>query len=350
MAIFDDVNVESITSISEFDFKDVGRKATAFYIIVPDEDKSYNKLITIILGMLIKDLTKLANLKENNGVLPIKIEWLLDEFANCPPLDSIETTISVARSRGMRFYLFIQSFSQLNQIYGKDIASIIEDNCALVYLKTNTIETAEVISKKLGRETVITSSLSSGGKSESLMGKDLMSATEIIALKYKTIIFPTISHPIFRDTYMYNNLYPYLKFAEVDRLEKVLDKSYEYFTVENMIEASNSSTYQFEQDLKSKAKNELQYSGRIIQRKILDEKNFFANFLYSIKEHIKLPIISEKDNEETYVIEISGLLNSFQIQKIKQVDVNYLSKIEVERMTQEKKTRIIIYKNIKGEK
>ena len=63
MAIFDDVNVESITSISEFDFKDVGRKATAFYIIVPDEDKSYNKLITIILGMLIKDLTKLANLK-----------------------------------------------------------------------------------------------------------------------------------------------------------------------------------------------------------------------------------------------------------------------------------------------
>ena len=220
----------------------------------------------------------------------------------------------------------------------------------MVYLKTNTIETAEVISKKLGRETVITSSLSSGGKSESLMGKDLMSATEIIALKYKTIIFPTISHPIFRDTYMYNNLYPYLKFAEVDRLEKVLDKSYEYFTVENMIEASNSSTYQFEQDLKSKAKNELQYSGRIIQRKILDEKNFFANFLYSIKEHIKLPIISEKDNEETYVIEISGLLNSFQIQKIKQVDVNYLSKIEVERMTQEKKTRIIIYKNIKGEK
>src|SRR5699024_1180811 len=125
-------------------------------------------------------------------------------------------------------------------------------------------------------------------------------------------------------TYMYNNLYPYLKFAEVDRLEKVLDKSYEYFTVENMIEASNSSTYQFEQDLKSKAKNELQYSGRIIQRKIIDEKNFFANFLYSIKEHIKLPIISEKDNEETYVIEISGLLNSFQIQKIKQVDVNYL--------------------------
>ena len=78
--------------------------------------------------------------------------------------------------------------------------------------------------------------------------------------------------------------------------------------------------------------------------------HIFANFLYSIKEHIKLPIISEKDNEETYVIEISGLLNSFQIQKIKQVDVNYLSKIEVERMTQEKKTRIIIYKNIKGEK
>lgn len=35
-------------------------------------------------------------LKENNGVLPTKVEWILDEFANCPPLNAIETTVSVA--------------------------------------------------------------------------------------------------------------------------------------------------------------------------------------------------------------------------------------------------------------
>ena len=137
MSIFDDLNVENITSVSEFEFSSLGKKPTVLYIIVPDEDRAYFQLVTIIVGMLIKDLTKFANLPENGGTLPIKVEWILDEFANCPKMDSIETIVSVARSRGMRFYFFIQSFSQLDQIYGKEISNIIQDNCALAYLKTN---------------------------------------------------------------------------------------------------------------------------------------------------------------------------------------------------------------------
>ena len=62
------------------------------------------------------------------------IEFILDEFANSPPLNDIQTLLSVARSRRMRFQLFIQSFSQLDQVYGKEIASIILDNAALCYL------------------------------------------------------------------------------------------------------------------------------------------------------------------------------------------------------------------------
>ena len=219
MAIFDDLNVENITSISEFKFANVGKKPTALYIIVPDEDRTYFQLVTIIVGMLIKDLTKFANLKENRGILPVKVDWILDEFANCPPLDSIETIVSVARSRGMRFYFFIQSFAQLEQVYGKETASIIQDNSALIYLKTNSVECAEVIAKKLGRATVITNSLSKStdpfkvgaNRTESLMGRELMTANEIIGLKYKTIIFPIFSNPIFRDTYLYSDIYPQYK-------------------------------------------------------------------------------------------------------------------------------------------
>lgn len=50
----------------------------------------------------------------------------------------IEAIVSVARSRNMRFHFFIQSFSQFNNVYGKEISQIILDNCGLVYLKTNT--------------------------------------------------------------------------------------------------------------------------------------------------------------------------------------------------------------------
>lgn len=182
MSIFDDLNVENLQVLVNLNLLNIGNKPTALFIIVPDEDRAYFQLVTIILGMLIKDLTKFANLPQNNGTLPVKVEWILDEFANCPPLDSIETVVSVARSRGMRFYFFIQSFSQLNQVYGKEIANIIQDNCALVYLKTNTVETAEVIAKKLGKSTVETNSMSmstdifkiGANKTKSLMGKELL--------------------------------------------------------------------------------------------------------------------------------------------------------------------------------
>lgn len=68
--------------------------------------------------------------------------------------------VSVARSRGMRFHFFIQSFTQLNNVYGKDVAQIILDNCGLVYLKTNTQNTAEDISKRLGKKTIEFNSIS----------------------------------------------------------------------------------------------------------------------------------------------------------------------------------------------
>ena len=108
MSLFDDVNVANLTSSSDFEFDILGKKPTAIYIIVPDEDKTYYKLITIIVGLLYRELVKLANSKEEKKV-PVQIDWLLDEFANCPPLADIEALVSVARSRGMRFHFFIQS-------------------------------------------------------------------------------------------------------------------------------------------------------------------------------------------------------------------------------------------------
>lgn len=144
----------------------------------------------------------------------------------------------------MRFQFFIQSFSQLNQVYGKEVASIIQDNCALVYLKTNTVETAKVISEKLGKSTIETNSMSKStdpmkvgaNQTTSLIGKELLTVTEIIGLKYKTIIFPTVSNPIFRDTYLYSDIYPeYANLSPVERRTQVLKRiTSNYYTVEEL--------------------------------------------------------------------------------------------------------------------
>ncbi len=366
MAIFDDLNVENITSTNEFNFTDLGSKPTALYIIVPDEDRAYFQLVTIIIGMLTKDLTKFANLPENNGTLPVKVEWILDEFANCPPLSSIETLVSVARSRGMRFQFFIQSFSQLNQVYGKEVASIIQDNCALVYLKTNTVETAKVISEKLGKSTIETNSMSKStdpmkvgaNQTTSLMGKELLTVTEIIGLKYKTIIFPTVSNPIFRDTYLYSDIYPeYANLTAVERQTQVLKRiTSNYYTVEELrkeyekIDADHvkkvtmNAERNFERAINRSINKETR-KARIEDNPKRDVLNNIAyrlmqEALLNVKANILMPDIN------TYLIDIDMFLPNNIMENLEEFDKEKYT-FSVYRNEKNCTTRIMIYDETK---
>ena len=362
MAIFDDLNVENVTSTNEFNFTDLGSKPTALYIIVPDEDRAYFQLVTIIIGMLTKDLTRFANLPENKGQLPIMVEWILDEFANCPPLNSIETLVSVARSRRMRFQFFIQSYGQLSQVYGKDVASIIQDNCALIYLKTNTVETAEIIAKKLGKATVETHSMSKStdimkvgaNKTTSLMGKELLTATEIISLKYKTIIFPTISNPIFRDTYLYSDLFPQLKnLSGIDRETKVLKRvTSNYYTVE---ELKKKSEVKSEIKLNEATKNIQMQFNQTIQREVnkarktafLKEESPVNDFIENLANKLFTNNeVTVNESEESYTLLINKIINKIEVKEIEDYTLANYS-LSVSRNLSKGFTKITIWDSTK---
>lgn len=326
MSLFDDVNVANVTSDSDFDFDLLGREATALFIIVPDEDKVYFTLVTIIVGLLYKELVKLANSKENKK-LPVQIDWLLDEFANCPPLADIEALVSVARSRGMRFHFFIQSFSQLDNVYGKEVAQIILDNCGLIYLKTNTQDTAEQISKRLGKTTISSSSISqslslldyNGNKSTSLMARDLLTPDEVKQLHYKTIIFPIICYPIFRDTVMYNRFSCYEK-GEIERKVnslKQLDNT--YFTVEQIKSPIGGRFKKVDYELNMSAKDfykEQREAEEQVLLKAIEKvkdiiKDNIINFEYKTKNNRTFSVISlNKDIGEMEKSLIKGQLDN----------------------------------------
>lgn len=363
MSIFDDLNVENVTSISEFNFTDVGRKPTALYIIVPDEDKSYYQLVTIILGMLIKDLSKFANMPENNGMLPVKVEWILEEFANMPPINDIHVSVSVARSRGMRYIFFIQSFAQLDQIYGKEIASIIIDNSALCYLKTNSVECAQIIEKKLGKSTITTNSLSTstdpfkvgGNQTTSLLGRELLTANEIISLKYKTIIFPVFGNPIFRDTYMYSDLYPkYKKVAICEREIKVLKRLTDnYYTVEKLREYYDKESNNKEKVITRKIITSSQRQTKNKMRRIIKNvngENNVVSLLNNLKDWFTNRIINEmKDDDNVYTLEIVTLLNKMDLIRLKKLFTNDIT-VEIASNKKIKKTIISFWNNLEGEK
>ena len=294
MTLFDDINIENITSNSDFDFDILGKTPTVLYCCIPDESKIYYTLISIIVSLIYKTLVLLCN-NEPNKRLPYDLVFLLDEFANTPPLSDIETIVSVARSRGMYFQFFLQSFAQLDNLYGKEVSQIIQDNCGLAYLKTNTQETAEAISKRLGNKTIETSSLNysmsflnnNGSKGTSLIARNLMTADEIKQLHYKTIIFPTVGYPILRDTVIYSKFKCYKK-GMIERKVRPLQRLVNtYYTVEQLNKENNKTNEEPKLDtLESQHKTKLvQIINQVI--KIFGKVDFNVEYVKESDSDIK---------------------------------------------------------------
>lgn len=125
-------NLSEMLSYSDFDMKDIGRKKTAVFMIVQDEKKTLHPLATIFIKQCYETLIDVA--QECGGHLPFRTNFILDEFANMPPLKDVTTMVTAARSRHIRFTFIIQNFAQLTKVYGKEDAETIKGNCNILYL------------------------------------------------------------------------------------------------------------------------------------------------------------------------------------------------------------------------
>ncbi len=142
-------NLSEMLSHSDIDLETIGEKPTALFIVIQDEKKTYHPLVTILLKQCYETL--IATAQKHGGKLPVRTNFLLDEFANMPPLKDITTMITAARSRLIRFTMIIQNFAQLDQVYGKENAETIRGNCGnIIYLITTELKALEEISKMCG--------------------------------------------------------------------------------------------------------------------------------------------------------------------------------------------------------
>ncbi len=144
-------NLSEMLSYSDFKLDSIGKQPTAVFIIIQDEKKTYHSLATIFIKQVYETLIDVA--QANGGKLPVRTNFLLDEFANMPPLKDVTTMITAARSRQIRFTMIIQNFAQLNKVYGKDDAETIKGNCGnIVYLISTELAALEEISKLCGEK------------------------------------------------------------------------------------------------------------------------------------------------------------------------------------------------------
>ncbi|MBO4245622.1 MAG: type IV secretory system conjugative DNA transfer family protein [Bacilli bacterium] len=142
-------NLSEMLSYSDFDMRKIGKEKTAVFIIIHDEKTTYHSLATIFIKQCYECLIDVA--QENGGKLKYRTNFLLDEFANMPPIRDVDSMVSAARSRDIRFLFIIQNFAQLKDVYGENVAEIIKGNCGnIIYLISTEMSALEEISKLCG--------------------------------------------------------------------------------------------------------------------------------------------------------------------------------------------------------
>lgn len=227
ISIFQDGGICYATSFSDMKFDDFVDKPTALFIKVPDEKESRHCIATMCISQLYKKLIDCAS-KTANLELPRTVYFLLDEFANLPKIEKMDSIITVARSRKIFFELVVQSYSQLDNKYGKDVADTIRGNCNIqIYLGTEDQKTKEEYSKMCGEISLEMEnvSVSKGDKKEAgntstkstqVVTRPLIGPYELGQLPYGTGIVK-----IFQTNPIKTPFTPYYKVPEFDQTKVV---------------------------------------------------------------------------------------------------------------------------------
>ncbi len=173
LSMFADNGICLLTSKNELQFDQFDDRPTAFFIKIPDERATRYSLASVCISQSYKEFVRKARINEKTNSdqmahLKRPMFYILDEFANMPKVGQLDKMITVARSRWIYLNMAIQSYAQLDNVYGKETASIVRGQCkATLFYGTPDLETREQFSKELGNYTIEVSSLNSGSK-----GKD----------------------------------------------------------------------------------------------------------------------------------------------------------------------------------
>ena len=189
-------NLSEMLSHSDFDMKEIGRQKTAVFMIVQDEKKTLHPLATIFIKQIYETLIDVA--QESGGKLPYRTNFILDEFANMPPLKDVTTMVTAARSRLIRFTFIIQNYAQLTQVYGKENAETIKGNCNIMYLISSELQALEELSKLCGEKKSKEKDKTASTPLVTVSDLQRLQQFETISLRLRTMPFKTKLVPNFK--------------------------------------------------------------------------------------------------------------------------------------------------------
>lgn len=193
LRLFTNPKVAEMTSCSDINLKDISRRKTAFYMMIPDEKKTLYPIVSILVTQMYTLQVELAS--ESGLRLPVDTDYDLDELGNFPTIPVLGNMLSAGASRGVRVNMVLQDYQQLETNY-KDDHKNIRTNCqAKLYLKSDDPDTLKNVSETVGKYTVEVSSASTSmqdsrktesinySSSAALTGRALLEPAEVKRIK-----------------------------------------------------------------------------------------------------------------------------------------------------------------------
>lgn len=225
-----------LTMTDELDLPSLGEKKTALFALIPDNDTSFNFIVSILYTQLFQQLFYLADHKYG-GSLPIPVHFVMDEFPNVSLPDDFEKILSVMRSRQVSVSIIVQNIAQIKALFEKQWESILGNCDEFLYLGGNEQSTHKYVSELMGKENL---DLNTYGKSHGRncnystnyqqTGRDLMTPDEVRMLDNKyAILFIRGERPI-KDL-----KYDILKHPNISLTTDGHAPSYEHGKVDNAI-------------------------------------------------------------------------------------------------------------------
>ena len=202
-------SLAALTATDELDLPSLGEKKVALFALIPDNDTSFNFLVSILYTQLFQQLFYLADHKYG-GSLPVPVHFLMDEFANVSLPDDFSKILAVMRSRQVFVSIILQNIAALKALFEKEWESILGNCDEFLYLGGNETSTHKLISESyLGKATIDTNTYGkSSGRNGNystnyqISGRELMTPDEVRMLDNRcALLFIRGELPIMDEKY-----------------------------------------------------------------------------------------------------------------------------------------------------
>lgn len=202
-------SLAALTAIDELDLPSLGEKKVALFALIPDNDTSFNFLVSILYTQIFQQLFWLADHKYG-GSLPVPVHFLMDEFANVSLPDDFDKILATMRSRNVSVTIILQNIAQLKALFEKQWESILGNCDEMLYLGGNETSTHKLISESyLGKSTIDTNTYGkSSGRSGNystnyqITGRELMTPDEVRMMDNRyALLFIRGERPIMDEKY-----------------------------------------------------------------------------------------------------------------------------------------------------